>query len=507
MRRARRRRAARRWGSRSRRTRPGNLLARVRGRGERTILLCAHLDTVPPVAPIEPVLVDDGWENANDGILGADNKSAVAMILEVARRCSVEGSPVGLELLFTVAEEVGLQGAKRFDASQLRSEFGYVFDHATPIGEVVTASPTLYRIEAEFHGKSAHAGLRPETGRSAILAAAHAAVGDAARPHRRADDRQPRLPARRRRVHQRRPRARPPARRGPLGRPRPRRGGARRDDRRAARRREPRRVRRRRDHREAGHRLPPTPVVAGRRGRRGGAARPRLRAAADRHRRRVGRERASRPRASRASTSPTAPSTTTSRPSASRSPRWSRCSTSRSPCSTRRRWHERPNFETHRLRDDLRRQVPRRPPRPLPPRGRRGGRARPRRPPRRRRRRRARRRRQPVARPPAARGRRRPGPARDPGRQARRGGRGPARGRPSASWPRRSASRPTQWESLGSFYTSPGFADEEIHLFLATGHLGRRERPEVEEDERIDVEVRPLADLDAILAETRTRRR
>ena len=154
----------------------GNLLARVRGRGERTILLCAHLDTVPPAAPVEPVLVDDGWENANDGILGADNKSAVAMILEVARRCSVEGSPVGLELLFTVAEEVGLQGAKRFDATKLRSEFGYVFDHATPIGEIVTASPTLYRIEAEFHGKSAHAGLRPEAGRSAILAAAHAAV-------------------------------------------------------------------------------------------------------------------------------------------------------------------------------------------------------------------------------------------------------------------------------------------------------------------------------------------
>jgi tripeptide aminopeptidase len=107
------------------------------------------------------------------------------MILEVARRCTVEGSPVSLELLFTVAEEVGLQGAKRFDASKLRSDFGYVFDHATPIGELVTASPTLYRIEAEFHGKSAHAGLRPEAGRSAILAAAHAAV---AMPHGRIDE-------------------------------------------------------------------------------------------------------------------------------------------------------------------------------------------------------------------------------------------------------------------------------------------------------------------------------
>jgi tripeptide aminopeptidase len=162
----------------------GNLMARIPGRSERTILLCAHLDTVPPLAEIEPVLVEDGWENANDGILGADNKAAVATILEVARRCAIEGSPVGLELVFTVAEEVGLQGAKRFDAGRLRSEFGYVFDHATPIGEVVVASPTLYRIEAEFHGKAAHAGLRPEEGHSAILAAAYAA---SRMPHGRVD--------------------------------------------------------------------------------------------------------------------------------------------------------------------------------------------------------------------------------------------------------------------------------------------------------------------------------
>ena len=162
----------------------GNLLARVGLNGARTIMLCAHLDTVPLQAPVEPTLVEEGWENANDGILGADNKAAVATILEIARRCAVEGAPVGLELVFTVAEEVGLQGAKRFDRSRLRSEFGYVFDHATPIGEVVVASPTLYRIEAEFHGKSAHAGLRPEEGRSAILAAAYAATH---MPHGRID--------------------------------------------------------------------------------------------------------------------------------------------------------------------------------------------------------------------------------------------------------------------------------------------------------------------------------
>lgn len=164
----------------------GNLVARIPPlpAGGRSILLCAHLDTVPAVADVEPVLVEDGWENANPGILGADNKAAVAAILEVARRCAVEGAPVGLELVFTVAEEVGLQGAKRFDVSRLRSQFGYVFDHATPIGEIVVSSPTLYRIEAEFHGKAAHAGLRPEEGRSAILAAAYAA---SRMPHGRLD--------------------------------------------------------------------------------------------------------------------------------------------------------------------------------------------------------------------------------------------------------------------------------------------------------------------------------
>jgi 8-oxo-dGTP pyrophosphatase MutT (NUDIX family) len=59
------------------------------------------------------------------------------------------------------------------------------------------------------------------------------------------------------------------------------------------------------------------------------------------------------------------------------------------------------------------------------------------------------------------------------------------------------------WEPLGSFYTSPGFTDEEVHLFLASGISDVGERPMVEHDERIDVEIRPLADLDAILAEAR----
>lgn len=154
----------------------GNLLVRIPGAGADSILLCAHLDTVPLTAPVTPVCVDGGWENSGEGILGADNKSAVAVIIEVARRITTSGQlpEVGLELLFTVCEEVSLRGSKAFDLSRLRSRYGYVFDHATPIGEIVLASPTHHRIVAEFRGRAAHAGVRPEDGRSSIVAAASA---------------------------------------------------------------------------------------------------------------------------------------------------------------------------------------------------------------------------------------------------------------------------------------------------------------------------------------------
>jgi tripeptide aminopeptidase len=112
--------------------------------------------------------------NRHEAILGADNKAAVATILAAARRLAAGGPPVTVELLFTTCEEHALAGAKAFDLSRLRSEFGFVFDHATPIGEIIVAAPTYYRIDASFHGHAAHAGIRPEAGHNAIAAAANA---------------------------------------------------------------------------------------------------------------------------------------------------------------------------------------------------------------------------------------------------------------------------------------------------------------------------------------------
>lgn len=154
----------------------GNLLARIPGSTGRSILLCAHMDTVPLISEVVPVLRDGGWENENEGILGADNKAAVAAIVEVARRLqsSPETPQVGIEILFTVSEETGLNGAREFDIGRLESRFGYVFDHASPIGEIITASPTYMLIAASVLGRAAHAGLHPERGNNAIVAAARA---------------------------------------------------------------------------------------------------------------------------------------------------------------------------------------------------------------------------------------------------------------------------------------------------------------------------------------------
>jgi len=150
----------------------GNLFARVPGARESSVLLCAHLDTVPLGGPVEVVREDGLLRNRHDAVLGADNKAAVATILGTARRLAREGGPVGVELLFTTVEENGLRGAKAFDRSRLRSEMGFVFDHASPVGELIVAAPTYQRVEARFRGLAAHAGIRPEEGRSAIAAAA-----------------------------------------------------------------------------------------------------------------------------------------------------------------------------------------------------------------------------------------------------------------------------------------------------------------------------------------------
>jgi tripeptide aminopeptidase len=156
----------------------GNIYARLAPTGGTgtPLFLCAHLDTVPPQADIEPVVGEDGIVRNEAGtILGADDKSAVVAMLESAARLVEDERPhAGVELLFTPKEEVGLLGAAAFDASRLEARAGYVYDHAGPIGEVILGAPFQQKLDVRFHGRAAHAGMYPEEGRSAIAAAARA---------------------------------------------------------------------------------------------------------------------------------------------------------------------------------------------------------------------------------------------------------------------------------------------------------------------------------------------
>ncbi len=154
----------------------GNIYARLEPTTEGVpLFFCAHLDTVPPSGPLQPVVEDGIVRNAGGTILGADNKSAVAGMLEAVRRVLAEGRPhAGIELVFTPKEEVGLIGIAEFDHDRLHADLGYVYDQAAPIGEIILGAPHAQAMHVTFHGRAAHSGMFPEEGRSAIQAAAKA---------------------------------------------------------------------------------------------------------------------------------------------------------------------------------------------------------------------------------------------------------------------------------------------------------------------------------------------
>lgn len=152
----------------------GNLLARLDGEGE-PLLVTVHMDTVGPCDHVTPVVRDGVIYSDGTTILGADDKAGVAVLLDALRilkEGDVPHRPV--EALFTVREEVGLQGAKEFDTRQLRARMGIGLDHGGEMGAVVVSAPAQNSLQASIHGKMAHAGASPELGINAIRVAAEA---------------------------------------------------------------------------------------------------------------------------------------------------------------------------------------------------------------------------------------------------------------------------------------------------------------------------------------------
>lgn len=156
----------------------GNLIATKSGKLDTglRIFLAAHMDTVEPTEGLEPMVTEDGVIRSDGkSILGADDKAGIAVILEAARVTAERDIPFrGLQILFTVSEEPGLLGAKELSPDGIMADIGYVFDTEKPVAGIIVSSPSHENLLVKVFGKAAHAGMHPENGVSAIVAASSA---------------------------------------------------------------------------------------------------------------------------------------------------------------------------------------------------------------------------------------------------------------------------------------------------------------------------------------------
>jgi tripeptide aminopeptidase len=155
----------------------GNLIATLPGNaaGAPAMFFAAHMDTVEPNPDVNIIIEGDVIRTDGSTILGADDRSGIAPILEALTVVGEDGLRHGpVQAVFTVCEEVGLLGAKHINADLLEASFGYVLDSGPPVGSVVVSAPSQDSMTVTITGKPAHAGAEPEKGISAIEVAARA---------------------------------------------------------------------------------------------------------------------------------------------------------------------------------------------------------------------------------------------------------------------------------------------------------------------------------------------
>ncbi|MBT2598391.1 MULTISPECIES: M20/M25/M40 family metallo-hydrolase [Oceanobacillus] len=155
----------------------GNLICTWEGNveGADSIYFTSHMDTVVPGKGIKPLIKDGVISTDGSTILGADDKAGLASMLEMIRVVNENNIPHGqIQFIITVGEESGLVGAKALDSTKLDASYGYALDSNGEVGDIIVAAPTQAKVHAIIKGKTAHAGLEPEKGISAITLAAKA---------------------------------------------------------------------------------------------------------------------------------------------------------------------------------------------------------------------------------------------------------------------------------------------------------------------------------------------
>ncbi|SET56215.1 peptidase T-like protein [Paenibacillus sp. NFR01] len=148
----------------------------TRGVNAPKLLFTCHMDTVVPGQNIKPSLGEDGWIRS-DGttILGADDKAGLSALFEAIRVIQEQNLPHGqIQFVITVGEESSLMGARAMNPEMLDAEFGFALDCGGAVGGIAVAAPSVAKIQMVIKGKSAHAGVNPEDGISAIQVASKA---------------------------------------------------------------------------------------------------------------------------------------------------------------------------------------------------------------------------------------------------------------------------------------------------------------------------------------------
>lgn len=157
-------------------TNTGNVIATLHGNPQITpVFFSAHMDTVQPGNGVKPILENGIIRSGGDTILGGDDKAGIAAILETLRIIQEQGIKHGdIQVVFTIIEEGGLLGAKNLDYGELTAPMGFVLDSGGKPGSLVVQGPAQDSLTVAVIGKSAHAGMSPEEGISAVQVAAKA---------------------------------------------------------------------------------------------------------------------------------------------------------------------------------------------------------------------------------------------------------------------------------------------------------------------------------------------
>ncbi|MCP4726481.1 MAG: M20/M25/M40 family metallo-hydrolase [bacterium] len=154
----------------------GNLIAALPGTDAKGITFCftGHMDTIAS-SHCEPEIRDGVIYSDGKAVLGADDRAGIAAALEAVEAAKeLNLNYPDIELIFLVAEEIGLLGSRNIDFSRLKSKYCFVLDSSSSVGKIIRNAPTHMSFSIEIKGKSAHAAIAPQDGVNAIKIAAEA---------------------------------------------------------------------------------------------------------------------------------------------------------------------------------------------------------------------------------------------------------------------------------------------------------------------------------------------